>query len=88
MVDERHERAGDEQEQAEVEGDGGDQLERADRGRRPRPGAGTCVNGGSPSEHRDEADRERDQQPAGGDAGRVAQDRQACAPSRSRPSVT
>ena len=41
------------------------------------PGAGRCVNGGSPAGHREEADREREQQPAGGDDRRVAQDRQA-----------
>ena len=42
-----------------------------------RPGPGRCVNGGSPSSDRAEADREREQQPAGRDDRRVAQDGQA-----------
>ena len=41
------------------------------------PGPGRCVNGGSPASDREEADREREQQAAGRDDRRVAQDRQA-----------
>ena len=73
---ERHQHAGDEQEQPKVEGDRGDQLQRADPhhrlARRRQMGERRIAE-----EHREDPDGQRDQQPARRDHGRVPEDRQA-----------